>query len=165
MKKAISRDQTEENIKEVLRLLANSPVKMETLSKGLSDEQLHHPLGSGERSFIETVTHLINCEAITAKSVYLALLRDKPLVSDIHPERDLGKLLHFEQLPFSELLAYFKVRHTVLLRVLGSLNDKKWSRSVREEKKQREETIYWIARSQALHEMEHLLELEKKLTR
>ena len=163
MKKLISRDQTEANIKEVLRLLAESPAKMEMLSKGLSDEQLHRPLGGGERSFIETVTHLINCEAITAESVYVALLRDEPLVSDIHPERDLGKLLHFEQLPFSELLAYFKFRRKVLLRVLESLTEKKWSGCIREEKKQRKETIYWIARGQALHEMEHLSDLETKL--
>ena len=163
MKKLISRDQTEANIKEVLRLLAESPTKMENLSKRLSDEQLHRPLGSGARSFIETVAHLINCEAVTAESVYVALLRDEPLVSDIHPERDLGKLLHFEQLPFSELLAYFKFRRKVLLRVLESLTEKKWSRCIREEKKQRKETIYWIARGQALHEMEHLSDLETKL--
>ena len=163
MTKLISKDQTEANIKEVLRLLAESPAKMEMLSKGLSDEQLHRPLGGGERSFIETVTHLINCEAIAAESVYVALLRDEPLVSNIHPERDLGKLLHFEQLPFSELLAYFKFRRKVLLRVLESLTEKKWSRCIREEKKQRKETIYWIARGQALHEMEHLSDLETKL--
>lgn len=163
MKKTISREQTAENIKEVLRLLVDSPIKIETLSKGLSEEQLHRPLGSGERSFLETVTHLINCEAITAESVYLALLRDEPLVSDIHPERDLGKLLHFEQLPFSDLLAYFKFRRKVLLRVLESLTEKKWSRCIREEKKQRKETIYWLARGQALHETEHLSDLEKKL--
>jgi hypothetical protein len=163
MKKLISRDQTEANIKEVLRLLADSPAKMESLSKGVSDKQLHDPLGSGERSFIETLTHLINCEAITAESVYLALLRDEPLVSDIHPERELGKLLQVEQLPFSELLTYFKFRRKVLLRVLESLTEKKWSRCIREEKKQRKETIYWIARAQALHEMEHLLDVERKL--
>ena len=165
MKKQISTEQTESNIKEVLRLLAETPAKLENLSKGFSDEQLHRPLGSGERSFIEAVTHLINCEAITAESIYLALLRDEPLFPDIHAERELGKLLLFEQLPVSELLEYFKIRRKVLLRVLESLTDKKWSRCIREEKKQRKESVYWRVRGQALHELEHLLDLEKKLSK
>src|SRR5512140_3758990 len=92
MKKLISTEQTESNIKEVLRVLEETPVKLESLSKGVADKRLHRPLGSGERSLTETVTHLINCEAITAESIYLALLRDEPLVHNIHAERDLGKL-------------------------------------------------------------------------
>jgi ribosomal 50S subunit-associated protein YjgA (DUF615 family) len=35
---------------------------------------------------------------------------------------------------------------------------------VREEKKQRQESVYWKARGQALHELEHLQDLELKLT-
>ena len=163
MKKQISTDQTESNIQEVLRLLAETPTKLENLSKGLSHEQLHRPFGSGERSFTEAMAHLINCEYITAESIYLALLRDEPFIPDYHAERDLGKLLRFDLLSFTELLAYFKLRRTVLLRVLESLTDKKWSRCIREEKKQRKESVYWRARGQALHELEHLLDLEKKL--
>jgi hypothetical protein len=165
MKKQIATEQTDSNIKEVLRLLAETPAKLESLSNGLSEEQLHRPLGSGERSFTEAVTHLINCEAITAASIYLALLRDEPFIADIHAERDLGKLLRFDLLPITELLAYFKLRRTVLLRVLESLTDKKWSRCIREEKKQRRESVYRCARGQALHELEHLLDLEKKLNK
>ena len=165
MKKQISTDLTDSNIKEVLRLLAGTPVKLEGLSKGLSPEQLHKPLGSGERSFAEALAHLTNCEAITAESIYLALLKDEPLIADIHAERDLGKLLRLDLLPFSELLAYFKVRRTVLLRVLESLNEEKWSRCIRENGKQRKESVYWRARGQALHELEHLLDLESKLNK
>ena len=163
MKKQIPTDQTTENIKEVLRLLTETPTQLERLSNSLSNEQLHQPLGSGERSFTEALTHLINCEAITANSIYLALLQDEPLIADIHPERDLGRLLRLDLLPFAELLAYFKLRRVVLLRVLEALSEKKWSRCVREEKKQRKESVYWRARGQALHELEHVLDLEKKL--
>ena len=165
MKKQISTEQSEANIQEVLRLLAEMPAKLESLSKGLSEEQLHRPLGSGERSFTEAVAHLLHCEALTADSITLALLRDEPMIADLHAERDLGKLLRFDQLPFPDLLAYFKVRRAVLLRVLVSLSEKKWSRCIREAKKARKESVYWRARGQALHELEHLLDLEKKLNR
>ena len=163
MKKQISTDQTEANIQEVLRLLAETPAKLEAMSEGLSEEQLHRPLGSRERSFTETIAHIIHCEALTADSIYLALLRDEPMIADLHAERDLGKLLRFDQLPFSDLLAYFKVRRVVLLRVLESLTEKKWSRCIREAKKARKESVYWRARGQALHELEHVLDLENKL--
>ncbi len=163
MKKQISTEQTDSNVKAMVQLLRESPEKLEGLSKGLSDQQLHEPLGSGERSFTEVLAHLINCEAITSESIYLALLRNEPLISDLHAERDLGKLLRFDLMPFAELLTYFKFRRAVLMRILEALTEKEWSRAIREEKKQRKETVYWRARGQALHELEHLQYLEDKL--
>ena len=165
MKKQISIDQTEENIRAVLRLLTEMPDRLEKLSQGLSDKKLHEPLGKGERSLIETLAHILNCEAITAESIYLALMLKEPVMHRIHAERDLGKLLRLDQMPFEELTAYFKIRRTVLMNVLNSLNDKQWSRAIREEGKQRKESIYWRARGQALHELEHVLDLEKKLSK
>jgi len=163
MKKQISTAQTDSNIKEVIRLLRETPEKLSTLSKGLSDKQLHESLGLGERTFTETLAHLINTEAITSQAIYLALMLDKPLLANIHAENNLGMLLRFDLLPFSELMAYFKLRRTVLMRVLESLTEKEWSRVIREEKKQRKESVYWRARGQALHELEHLQDLEHKL--
>jgi hypothetical protein len=133
------------------------------LNRGRDAQQLHAPLGSGERSFHETLVHLINCEARTSEAIPLALLANEPLLPAIHPERDLGKLLHLEQLPFPDLLAYFKFRRTILLRVLQGLTEKKWSRVIRQEGKIRNESVYWQARAQALHEWEHLQELGRKL--
>ena len=163
MKKQIPTEQTEANIQEVLRLLSETPVQLEKLSKGSSEERLRKPLGAGERSFVEALAHLLNCEARTAEAIQLALMRSEPLIPDIHPERDLGKLLRYDQLPFDELLAYFKFRRAVLLKVLSSLKESQWSRAVREEGKQRKESVYWRARGQALHELEHIQYLERKL--
>jgi len=134
MKKQISSEQTDSNIKEVMGLLRETPAKLEGLSKGLSDRRLHEPLGSEERSFVEALAHLINCEAITSESIYLALMLNEPLKANIHAERDLGKLLRFDLLPFAELMAYFKIRRTILMRILEALTEKEWSRVMREEK-------------------------------
>jgi hypothetical protein len=68
-------------------------------------------------------------------------------------------------LPFAELLAYFKIRPTVLLLVLAGLDDRGWSRAVCEAGKQRKESVYLTSRGQALHEAEHLTELEVGLSR
>ena len=163
MKKIISTEATKANIAKVKDLLAGTPIKLERLAKSLSVEELRQPLGSGERSLTEDLAHLINCEARSSEAIYLALLADEPLFIEIHPERQLGKLLKYDLLPFSELLAYFKLRRTVLLRVLDSLTEDQWSRSIREAGKKRKESVYWRARSIALHELEHLSDLQSKL--
>jgi hypothetical protein len=138
---------------------------LERFTKELSEPQFQEPLDSGERSFTETLAHLINTEAISSQAIYLALLVDEPILIDIHAERDLGKLLRYDLLPFTDLMTYYRLRRTVLLRVLASLTEDKWSRCIREERKQRKESVYWRARGIALHELEHLQDLENKLRR
>ena len=163
MKKAFSTDLSGANIAKVMELLAETPAQLESLSKALPEEQLRQPLGAGERSFTENLAHLIYTEALSAEAIYLALLLDQPLIADVHAERQWGKLLRFDLLPFSELLAYFKVRRTVLLRVLASLTETEWRRAIREERKKRKESVYWRARGIAMHELDHLSDLQSKL--
>jgi hypothetical protein len=164
MKKQISTEQTDANIREVLRSLSETSVQLEKLSKGLSNKKLRQPLGKGERSFAECLAHLLNCEARTSEAITLALLAKEPPFTPIHPERDLGKLLRYDLMDFHELLTYFKFRRVVLLKALSSLKDSQWSRVICQAGKQRKESVYWQARGQALHEWEHLIEIESKLS-
>jgi hypothetical protein len=163
MKKQISTEETEDNIRAVLQLLTEMPSKWEALGDRISTQQLRAPLAPGERTPTEVLAHILHCEAITAEAIFLALLRDQPMLPDIHAERDLGRLLRLDMLSFAELLSYFKIRRTILVRVLAPLTMKKWSRGMQESKKERKESIYWRARGQALHELEHILDLETKL--
>lgn len=163
MKKSISTDPTAANIARVLELLAEIPGRLEQLSAGLSEERLRQPLGPGERSFVEDLAHLLNTEARFPEVFFLALFEDEPLFVNIHAERQLGKLLRYEQFTCSELLAYFRLRRAFLMPVLESLTEEQWLRTIHEEGKKRRESIYWRARGQALHEDEHLSDLEKKL--
>ena len=163
MKKAISTDQTPDNIAKVMEILTESPVRLEALSKSSPLEKLSQPLGKGERTPTEVLAHVINGEAISSEMIYQALLVKEPFFADIHPERDWGKLLRFDLLDFAELLAYFKIRRKVLLRVLSGLKAVGWSRCVREEGKQRKESVYWQARTIAMHELDHIGDLESKV--
>jgi hypothetical protein len=163
MTKKLSSDLTSENISKVLEILTETPKKLEALSKGLSKEHLREPLGKGERSFTEDLTHLINGEARSAEMIYQALLVDEPFFADFHPDRDWGKLTRFDLLDFSDLLDYFKIRRKVLLRVLSGLKEAEWSRVVQEEGKKRKESVYWRARTIVMHELDHIEDLEKKI--
>ena len=173
MKKSISTDQTPANIAKVIDVLAETLSKLEALSKTLSVnssvhplpsvDKLRQPLGRGERSFTEALAHLINGEARSSEMIYQALLANEPFFADIHPDKNWGKLLRFDLLEFSDLLSYFKLRRTVLLRVLSELKEEGWARCVREEGKQRKESVYWRARTIAMHEIDHLGDLERKV--
>ena len=163
MKKAISTELTSTNIAKVMELLAQAPAQLESLSQGLSEVQLLQPLGTDERSFTEDLAHLIHSEARTSEAIYLALLLDEPYLPDIHSERQWGKLLRYDLLAFSDLLVYFKIRRSILLRTLDGLTDEQWRRSIRENGKKRQESVYWRARALAMHEYEHLTDLHKKI--
>ena len=165
MKKILSTDLTPDNIAKVMAILNETPKKLETLSKPLTAEQLRQPLEEGERSFTQDLAHMINGEARSSEMIYLALLANEPFFADIHPDRHWGKLLRFDLLEFKDLLTYFKLRRAVLLRVLSGLKEEDWSRCVREEGKQRKESVYWRARTIAMHELDHLGDLESKLTK
>lgn len=165
MKKGISTDLTSANITKVMDVLAATPAKLESLSGSLPEERLRQPLEAGERSFTEDLAHLIHTEDRSSEAIYLALLMEEPLIPDVHPEREWGKLLKFDLLPFSDLLAYFKLRRAVLLRVLTALREEQWSRAIREKGKKRKESIYWRARTIAMHELDHLSDLENKTRR
>jgi hypothetical protein len=165
MNKQIPTELTSGNSAAVLSLLADTPRGLERLSRRLSEEQRHEPLGRGERSFVQLLAHLVNCEATSSEAIYLALLLREPLLVDIHPERQLGKLLRFDQLASADLLHYFQLRRVVLMRVLRALKDTDWSKVVRQPGKQRKETVYRRARGLALHEHEHLHDLEQKVSR
>ena len=159
----ISTELTSSNIARVVELLADTPRRLDAVSAPFTDEQLRRPLGEGERSATQVLAHMINGEARSSEAIYLALLADEPFFADIHPEREWGKLLRYDLLAFSELRLYFNLRRRVLLRVLASLPEKKWSRVIREEGKQRKESVYWRARTIVMHELDHLSELERKL--
>jgi hypothetical protein len=163
MQKSISTEITDSNISQILDILADTPARLENLRAHLSVAQLLTPLKTGERSITENLAHLLHSEAVNAEFIYLALMREGHPFSGIHPERDFGNLVHYELFPFDALLDYFKFRRTVLLRVLSALKIEQWSLSLPEKGKKRAESVYWRARSMALHELDHITEIEQIL--
>jgi hypothetical protein len=164
MKKTISTEITQANKLKVIELLASVPDTLVTLSQGFTAEALTQPLKHGERSFVEIVAHILNCDERMTESIYATLLLDKPIILNIHPEIQWGSLLHYEKLECMDLLTYLKFRRKVLVRILYELVDEQWKRTLQETGKQRQESVYWRARAQALHEAEHITQIETRFT-
>lgn len=163
MAKRIGTEATPENIAIALDLLASVPHQLAALRQRLPPESLDQPIAQGERSPRRVLVHIVNCEARASDAIYSALLLRAPLIPRIHPERAWGKLMRYEQFGYDNLLDYFSFRRRVLLGVLQSLNQKDWARHIREQGKQRRETVYLLARGTALHETDHIRDIKRKL--
>lgn len=60
MKKKISTQQTAANIARMIDILKETPNRLESLSSSLTEGQLRQPLGNGERSLIQDLSHPLN---------------------------------------------------------------------------------------------------------
>lgn len=158
--KSISTEFSTVNIDKAVELLTATPQTLAKLSALFAPDALYQPLRAGDRSFMEIAAHIVNCDERTTETIYAALLLKEPLVLDIHPEREWGKLLHYEQSDAAELLAYFSFRRKTLLRIMNGLSEVQWERAIQETGKQRKETVYLLARGQALHEAAHIAEIQ-----
>jgi hypothetical protein len=158
---ALSTDLTKANIALALEMHSAAPRRLRKFAASRAAGTETEPLAPGERSAVEVLAHMLNVEARSAESLFLALLLTEPELPNIHPERDWGKLLRLEDLPFDRLVEYFELRATMLLRVLERLTEAQWSRTVREAGKARRESVYWRVRTLELHTDVHLRELER----
>lgn len=161
--KKLTTEPSKANIAAALQILREAPNRLAAATQGKSDEELQQPFAEGERSAVEVLAHIVNSEARTSEAIYLALLTNEPLLVDVHSQRDWGKLVRHDLIPFSELLVYFSLRRRVMLSVLHSLKESQWLRVVREENKQRKESVYLMARSLALHDLDHVEEIERNV--
>ena len=152
------------NINRLLALLGETHAQFEDLPRSLFKDELCEPLSEGEWSFTEILAHLLCREEIISQSIYYALLVDDPILPDVHPQRQWAPLVRYAHFPVQELLGYFSFRRETLLRVLVDISGAEWIRVVSRATK-RPESIYRLARSLALHEVDHLQDIASKLNK
>ncbi len=70
----IPSDLTKANLEHVLKLLAGTHAKLQSLSRGLTPAQLRRPLGRSQRSITGDLAHLLHSEARHSEAIFLALL-------------------------------------------------------------------------------------------
>lgn len=140
----------------IFETLEYTPHYITTVAKNYDDKSSLIPIIEGKRSFRETLIHLLNFEGLNYTTSYAALLLHKPHVYPIHSERDFDKLNLFADFPLNDLLTAFCFERKKYITFLKSLKKKDWNRSMIEEGKAREETIYLMARRTAIHDFTHV---------
>lgn len=164
VKKSVPTIQSVSGIKSIYSILKNTHNDLLKLQKYIPVKDLDMPLIPGKRSFRQNVIHLLNSENLNSMIIIQALTIDKPELLPIHSERDIGALSLFEEFDIKELLTYFKLRRRMLMSLLNSLTNEQWARKIIEKNKSRQESIYWRARSLALHEYEHIQIMKFQMT-
>jgi hypothetical protein len=148
---------TRTNIQKILALLEEFPQRIASLTVNLDNERLHTPLVEEEWSLVEILAHLRCCEEVWANTIYTMLALDDPELAEVHP-RQWAKVVKYDRLDFRISFRVFHLRRRELLEVLLGLPVEAWLRTG--VIKGRQHSVYSQARRLALHEADHLEQIE-----
>ncbi|HEX5085948.1 MAG TPA: DinB family protein [Blastocatellia bacterium] len=147
-----------------LRLLAATPRRIASLSRGVEIGELHFRPQQDSWSANDILAHLRACADVWGKSIVEMITRDHPKLRYISPRSWIRKTDYLE-LEFRESLKAFTDQRRELLRALKGLAIKDWSRSATftATTKGREQTVFSYACRIAEHENKHCDQIEAVL--
>jgi hypothetical protein len=146
---------TATDIGDLLRLLADTPGRLEGLSRGVEDQRLHRPPRDGAWSANEILAHLRACADVWGGSIQAMIDRDHPTLRYVSPRTWIRKTSYTSQ-PFSESLQAYTTQRRDLLGVLGALEPADWARGATftGTTRGREQTIRSYVQRIVAHELE-----------
>jgi len=148
----------------VLGLLAATPRRIASLSRGVDLSKLHFRPHPDSWSANDILAHLRACADVWGKSIVEMITRDHPKLRYISPRSWIRKTDYLE-LEFRESLKAFTDQRRELLRALKGLAIRDWSRSATftATTKGREQTVFSYACRIAEHENKHCDQIEAVL--
>lgn len=150
------------SIEQNLTLLADTPSRIASLTKGLSPIQLVTPPEPGEWSARDVLAHLRACADMWVKYISLILSEDRPTFKAVNPTTWIKQTNYLEQ-EFRPSLRGFTTQRSELMGVLKPLPPEAWSRTatVTGAGKPRERTVQTYAQWLANHEQSHFRQIER----
>ncbi len=147
-------------IQKYLKLLEETPRRIESVTKGVEESRLQSRLAKGEWSTNDILAHLRSCADVWGDSIEMMLAKDHPTVPYRHPRQWIKKT-DYPELPFHESFQAFKSQRKRLLMALKNLSFEDLSRAAMI--KGREHTVFTQARRMATHENKHCGQIEELL--
>ena len=151
---------TPAEITKYLALLEAFPRNVAAQTAGLSEAQLRWSPGKKDWSIVEVIAHLRACTEIWSFSIYAMLAEDKPIFP-LLDERRWTKAARYATFEFQSAFQIFCLQRQELLAVLKQLDFETWARSANIEG--RNHTVFSQGRRMALHETEHLKQIQALL--
>lgn len=148
---------------EQLRIrLAETPVRLAALTKGLTPAQLHTPPGPEAWSANDVLAHLRACADVWGDHVLAILAEDKPTRQGVNPRTWINKT-NYPNLKFQPSLRSFIKQRADLLAVLNAVPDAAWSRTatVMAWNMPYEPTALSFAERLTRHERTHIKQIEQ----
>jgi hypothetical protein len=148
----------------VLRLLAATPRRIASLSRGVEISKLHFRRRQDSWSANDILAHLRACADIWGKSIVEMITQDHPKLRYISPRSWIRKT-DYPEVEFRVSLQAFTHQRRELLRALKGLALKDWSRpaTFTATTKGREQTVLSYACRIAEHEKKHCDQIEAVL--
>src|SRR5215470_5273433 len=148
----------------VLRLLAATPRRIASLSRGVEISKLHFRPNPDSWSANDILAHLRACADVWGKSIVEMITWDHPKLRYIS-QRSWIRKTDYPELEFRRSLKAFTDQRRELLRALKGLAIKDWSRSATftATTKGREQTVFSYACRIAEHEDKHCDQIEAAL--
>lgn len=152
-------------IDKMLIWLAETPHRMVLITSGCDKEQLHAKPNNDSWSVNDNLAHLRSCADVWGKSILVMIAEDRPILRYISPRTWIKKTEYPTQ-EFHLSLRAFTNQRDELLQSLQRLQREDWARGAIfiDKKKEREQTIFDYARRLAIHERQHLEQIEQILT-
>lgn len=157
MKSKIKNSIEYKTIQMVIGLLEKTPFEIENRTKGIVSLQLQTRPDPDSWSAVEILAHLHACATIWGKSIEKMLQENDPIINDTHP-RKWEKLSEFSVMSFEEPFHKFTCHRKNLISRLITLSVDDWEKGgwIKDKK----HTVFSQARRMALHEFDHLDQLE-----
>jgi hypothetical protein len=151
-------------IETFLTLLAATPRRMASLSKGLENSRLNFKPDKNSWSAKDILAHLHACADVWGESMLAMITQDNPTLRYVSPRTWIRKT-DYPELEFRVLLRAFTRQRNGLLVRLKTLSIEDWSRGAvfTGTTQGREQTVFSYVRRMAKHESEHCEQIEALL--
>jgi hypothetical protein len=151
-------------VEKTLKLLTETPRRLESLSRGLGNARLHFRSAEEPWSANDILAHLRACADVWGQSIMAMIAQEHPTLRYISPRTWIRKKDYPEQ-EFRVSLEAFTKQREALLGILKTLRTEDWSRDATftATTKGREQTVLSYAERMAEHENEHCTQIETLL--
>jgi hypothetical protein len=149
---------TSDEIETYLKLLAKTPRRIASVSKGIENTQLQRRTAKEPWSANDILAHLRSCADVWGKTIHEMLVKDNPTLPYVHPRQWIKKT-DYPKLDFQLSLQAFTSQRKDLLKTLKRLSFEDWSHASMI--KGREHTIFTQTRRMATHEDGHCEQIEE----
>ena len=145
---------------QLLTLLADTPVRIASLTADRTPAQLRTAPDPEAWSAVDVLAHLRACADVWGNYIDLILAEDHPTIRPVNPTTWI-KQTDYRQQDFQPSLAAFTSQRAGLLAVLGALSPADWSCGLTATwaGKSRERTVHSYAEWLANHEQQHIKQI------
>lgn len=140
--------------KDPVRILAATPGRLSSLTRGLNGRQLRRVTASGKWSIAHLICHLVDSEIVLAFRLRMAIAESGSLLQAMDEKR-WARHFDYEQADVNERLVLFRALRRDHVRLLKTLPRSGWKRyGIHAERGK--ETVARIAQMYAGHDVNHL---------